>query len=365
LRARFVAVVLGLCAWLLASAATDGRGFRAATSSTATNWGVTWSPDGRKIAFASDAASLHFHLEVMDVRSWTRSQADELILLGDGARMVTATIRDRVRRRSKRGLRDSQPDLELGIGGDLRRPPRPPRPAAADAKPRGRSDAGLGAERIADRFRTVARLPESDDLYVMAPDGSHQRLLVRNIDAADGIAWSPTGRSIAFSRAPNVFVVDVESGRSIDLTSRLQRSLNAGFQSPSWSPDGRRLSVNAVDLGGDNVSAYVGDVNGRRLQQVVPWVPAVDYDDGFGNRAAWLADGKSLVASAGDSLYLVKLPARTLTIIAPNASFPRISPERRRIVYEARTPPSGYALVGSSVLYLIDSDGLDRRKLTR
>ncbi len=75
------------------------------------------------------------------------------------------------------------------------------------------------------------------DLWVADRDGSNERLVfpgldrpgLRSPDSEDGIAWSPNARQIALIYQNNLWIVDLNSGQSIPITSDGQASR------PRWS----------------------------------------------------------------------------------------------------------------------------------
>ena len=93
-------------------------------------------------------------------------------------------------------------------------------------------------------FTRQLKKPDRSDLYVMAADGSHLRLLVR--DAAEAAA-SFDGRRIAFARGGAIWIVQRNGARPRLLTQ--PRALPTkqgerpvvGISDPAWSPGGRTL----------------------------------------------------------------------------------------------------------------------------
>ncbi len=102
------------------------------------------------------------------------------------------------------------------------------------------------------------------DLYVMDPDGSEVRLLLRrgfDLDGS-GLAWSPDGERIAFQADRGggcLFVVDADGQR----VRRLVPGCSVGVDL-TWSPDGSRIIWGPSDNGpGDlySVSSRGGRVD--------------------------------------------------------------------------------------------------------
>lgn len=85
----------------------------------------------------------------------------------------------------------------------------------------------------------IAYVSSSRELYVAAADGSGARRLARGLTNwyGSGPVWSPDGRHIAFVRAWDIVLVDVETGSQRRLRDDGARSFEA-----RWSPDGREIA---------------------------------------------------------------------------------------------------------------------------
>jgi hypothetical protein len=73
------------------------------------------------------------------------------------------------------------------------------------------------------------------NIYTMYPDGTGLRQLTADGGHSGAPAWSPNGKSIAFNRNENIFVM---SGRGSHVR---QVTTMGGSTQPAWSPDGKRL----------------------------------------------------------------------------------------------------------------------------
>ena len=94
------------------------------------------------------------------------------------------------------------------------------------------------------RLAWIQEYATGDKLFVAGSAGSQARRLGRELPHAILFPdWSPDGKKIIVSAGdsashPGIFVVDVESGRSVSL-----RSDSSSYRCPSWSPGGDRVVV--------------------------------------------------------------------------------------------------------------------------
>lgn len=80
----------------------------------------------------------------------------------------------------------------------------------------------------------------SNQLWVVATDGSSAPRALTAKENASQAAWSPDGRQLAFVRAADgkaqIFLLSLDGGEAVQLTK-----FKYGASSPTWSPDGKQL----------------------------------------------------------------------------------------------------------------------------
>jgi eukaryotic-like serine/threonine-protein kinase len=138
------------------------------------------------------------------------------------------------------------------------------------------------------------------NLFIRDYPSGEERQLTRGRRDDIQPSWSPDGRTVAMVRASvssgklepgdvlgwyvdggDVWAVDVETGRETQLV--------AGAFNPRWSPDGKRIAVDAALTGPHRI--WVTDASGRDLRQVTDDSSEVVVH----TTARWSPDGEHLV----------------------------------------------------------------------
>jgi Tol biopolymer transport system component len=196
-------------------------------------------------------------------------------------------------------------------------------------------------------------------IYVLDLDGGRPKRVLRG-NRFSVPAWSPTGRELAVVRdepdlSTAIYVVRTDGTKLRRLLRPPLRrsnpqwtSLAASETEPAWSPDGRRLAVQAGD--GDIVVVRLAD--GRRDEIARGYEPA------------WSPDGSRIAFSFNDALWIVTPggsdePRRA----AEEGGDPSWAPQSDRLVFEVLHHRGRYLRKAES-LSLVDATGHDLKKLT-
>jgi Tol biopolymer transport system component len=206
-------------------------------------------------------------------------------------------------------------------------------------------------------------------LYVMNPDGSGQRRLA---GASPAMRWSPDGQKIAFvgrwHAYGDIYVMNADGSGQKRLTSPLLGRCDGRARWDSglaWSPDGRAIAFTRSYCDRGYPEIYVMNADGSE-QRMLTRNPARGYFAPPGS-SGWPVD---LVWSPlGDEIAFMSRRDGNLEIYVTNAdgseqrrltrntvrdSNPVWSPDRRRIAFEHNWQ-----------LYVMNADGSGQRRLAR
>jgi len=183
------------------------------------------------------------------------------------------------------------------------------------------------------------------EIYRMRPDGMQVERLTDDPAEDTEPAFSPNGRSLAFisdrtDGAPRLHVMDAD-GSNVRVVGN---GPGMGHQSPEWSPDGTRLTVQVTMEDGEYV--YVANPGGGWGRVKVGTLPA------------WAPNGDDLYYTRNDSVLVTRTSTGSVRLVSPDGFAPRPSPDGRWLAFLRGEWPI-------SALYVLDMETGLERLLTR
>lgn len=199
------------------------------------------------------------------------------------------------------------------------------------------------------------------DIFVIRSDESHMYNLTNDPSNDLGYSWSPDSKKIAFAsdREGNldIYVVGVD-GKEL---TRLTDDKNSDGQ-PVWSPDGKQLAFKSNRLGAMEI--FVMDADGANQVQVTE-------DGAINSNPTWGPDGKALYyASNTDGnieIYRIGLDGKNhlnLTQSKDDDYWFWLSPDGSQIVYSSCLAGCLEG-VGTWNTSIMNSDGSDKQVLLK
>ena len=311
----------------------DGSGRHLLTRTATEETAPAWSPDGQRIAFASDSG-----IWVMGVD-------------GGGRRRITSNTWDDAPAWSPDGS-----SIAFDRNVDL---------SSLNATILVASVDGTGERRI-----TVGDTPSwspdgetlvfarnfngrASELFLVRMDGSGLLQLTRNDVSDTDPAWSPDGKTIAFVRDDHLFVMNADGSNARPLAGGGDFAFD---EHPSWALDGSRImfarkgDIYVVGRDGSNLRRLTNDATGSLLR-----------------RPSWAPDGSRFAyADAIDSeIWVLKGGGTRFAAITHNGAddhSPVWSPSARRIAFVSADKPD----IGTARwnVFVANADGTGLRRLT-
>lgn len=206
------------------------------------------------------------------------------------------------------------------------------------------------------RLAAVGQQTGNKEIYILELDGRGVTPVTRNGSINLSPAWSPDGRSIAWTSYkktnPDLFVKDLGSGRT-----RVISNVRGVNTSPAFDPTGARLAL-ARSTGGDADLVIVDAKTGQLLKEVTRG-GGIDISPHFSPDGRYLAFASE--RSGGSQVYIADLQTQDVQRITFQGDFntdPVFSPDGEKIAFVGRSE-------GGFDIYVVDRDGRNLIRITQ
>ena len=204
----------------------------------------------------------------------------------------------------------------------------------------------------------------TSDVFVMNADGSGKQKLTSGDSWESGVAWSPDGQKIAFTRTRDfgnyeIYTINADGSEQRRLTSK------AGGGELAWTPLGNKIAF--VSRRDGNLEIYLMNADGSGLRRLTRntvrdsnpvWSPD-------GRRIAFESDWQVNVMNADGSPGQQRLTHNGARNFAP-----AWSPDGQKIAFERRLgrrkygPCSGCGRASTFEIHVMNADGSGQQRLT-
>lgn len=199
-------------------------------------------------------------------------------------------------------------------------------------------------------------------LFVMAADGTNERRLTKRDEPQYDAVFSPDGKRLVLAHvktSPNQGDVDVYTiqadGKELKPLVVTDGKLSHE-ESPAWSPDGKSIAFSSTRDG--NQELYVIGVDGKQRKRLTNH-NAIDA------HPTWSPDGERIVFATnrwGDlELAVIDLGSQTVTRLTTSRGlddYPAFSPDGKQLAFTSNRE-------GNLEIYVSNADGTNPRNMTR
>lgn len=329
----------------------DGSNETGLTGGAAQNIDPVWSPDGKKIAFASDNDIYIMDANGEDVEKLTEGEDIDVepAWSPDGSRIAFA-------RSSSDSFNNYDPYDIYVVNVDGSSAVNLTDDDGDDRRPDWSPDGKIAFMHSDDSDNDLPGSLEEFDIYVMDANGTAKEKLTTGAYPS----WSLDGSKIAFTKetesgSREIYTINGDSTNETRITD--DDSFH-NYHYPSWSPDGKKIVFASLMFGGFEI--FTIDSDGGDLARLTDAAGSSTTPD-FQAIPPLGVNGKIAFASAngdGEISVIGSDGGQTVRLTREGDSYPRWSPDGLKIAFVSNR-------TGNPQIYTINPDGTGETVLVR
>jgi dipeptidyl aminopeptidase/acylaminoacyl peptidase len=204
------------------------------------------------------------------------------------------------------------------------------------------------------------RFSQTDDIFIIQPDGSNLKRITNDSQPKFFVAWSPDGESILYAfrnkdAETNIALVALDNGVTQELTH-----VNGSESFPTWSPDGKKIAYVYTPNATSTSELWLMESNGnnpRRIVNLPVLYSEIDWSS-IEDRIAFISPNNEASdwGKCGD-IYIVKPDGSDisrLTNLDGCATAVSWSPDATRIAFIGRNRDGGNIMNLGWQIYVIN-----------
>jgi Tol biopolymer transport system component len=205
--------------------------------------------------------------------------------------------------------------------------------------------------------------PDSLHIYTMSAGGKEVQRLTSAFAEADSPSWSPDATEIAFraccEAGDEIYTIESDGSDPVQVSDEPDDGASGAYW-PAWSPDGSTIVHNRIrynpETQTDSEALYLMSSHGTEVKRLTP-------EFFFDGAPTWSPDGTRIAFAArrdadeASVIFVMNADGSGLNVVREEAGVPAWSPDGTKIAFASDVD-------GDSEIYVMSPDGTDVEQLT-